>query len=135
MLQPGDIEQWDFRSWSYSQFVPAMIGSFPQPFVSGFEGNTRPTVIASAEAFLDTAGIIADRLISAGSPAPEVIDIGQLDTASCGDCNLILIAEQSAEPLEEANTNHQKLSHSKFVPLAANNKSKQGRCPQAYTPI
>ncbi len=37
-LRPGDVEWWDFRSWSGGGFsVPVVVGAFPEPFRHGFE--------------------------------------------------------------------------------------------------
>ena len=37
-LQPGDIEWWDYRSWTGSGMsVPVVVGAFPEPFVHGFQ--------------------------------------------------------------------------------------------------
>jgi hypothetical protein len=44
-LQPGDIEQWDFHTWTFQRSVPAITGGFPQPFAGGFAGRTRPACI------------------------------------------------------------------------------------------
>ena len=35
VLYEGDIEHWDFREWSFRQFIPAIIGEFPEPFLHG----------------------------------------------------------------------------------------------------
>ena len=35
-LRPGDIEWWDYRSWTGSSMsVPVVVGSYPKPFVGG----------------------------------------------------------------------------------------------------
>ena len=46
ILHGGDIEQWDFRDWGFRQFVPAIIGDFPEPFIHGCGGVVYPTVVA-----------------------------------------------------------------------------------------
>ena len=33
--RPGDVIQWDYHSWGSSDRVSALIGSYPQPFLSG----------------------------------------------------------------------------------------------------
>ena len=54
-LQPGDVEHWDFHGWSFNAFVPAVIGSFPQPFLSGFRGKKLPTIVVYQEGLEKTA--------------------------------------------------------------------------------
>jgi hypothetical protein len=33
---------WDHRDWSVTDRVPAVVGSFPEPFLNGFDGNRHP---------------------------------------------------------------------------------------------
>jgi Domain of unknown function (DUF4430) len=44
-LRAGDVEWWDFRSWRDAMQVPVVVGAFPEPFVHGWNGHTRPTVV------------------------------------------------------------------------------------------
>jgi hypothetical protein len=41
-LSPGDRVQWDHRDWEAAMRVPAIVGAFPEPFVSGVAGERRP---------------------------------------------------------------------------------------------
>jgi hypothetical protein len=41
-LSPGDRVQWDHRDWGATMRVPAIVGAFPEPFLSGVEGERRP---------------------------------------------------------------------------------------------
>ena len=41
-LSPGDVVQWDFRNWRASMDIRAIVGAFPEPFVSGVEGKRFP---------------------------------------------------------------------------------------------
>lgn len=34
-LRPGDVEWWDYRSWSRRMRQPVVVGAFPQPFLHG----------------------------------------------------------------------------------------------------
>lgn len=42
-LSGGDVVQWDYRRWDEAMSVPAIVGAYPQPFVSGIEGKRLPT--------------------------------------------------------------------------------------------
>ena len=42
-LHQGDVEWWDFRSWQTLMRAPIVVGSFPEPFLHGFNGKTLPT--------------------------------------------------------------------------------------------
>ena len=45
-LREGDIAWWDYRDWGrYGMSVPAVVGSFPEPFVHGFGGKPRSTIV------------------------------------------------------------------------------------------
>jgi len=65
-LRDGDVEQWDLRDWSYRQFVPATIGAFPQPFLSGVRGELKPTAVVYDETFAEEAGVLAAKLEGRG---------------------------------------------------------------------
>jgi hypothetical protein len=36
---------WDYRDWSAASRVPAAVGSWPQPFLDGYDGQTHPVTI------------------------------------------------------------------------------------------
>jgi hypothetical protein len=45
-LRPGDVEWWDYRSWSGGAIhVPVAVGAFPEPFLHGYDGKRRPTIV------------------------------------------------------------------------------------------
>ena len=46
-LRPGDVEWWDYRSWGRRFRAPVVVGAFPEPFLHGFGGKRRPTVVAA----------------------------------------------------------------------------------------
>ncbi len=50
-VEAGDRVWWDHHAWDAAQRVPAVVGSFPEPFVSGTEGKKLPVklVCLSAE--------------------------------------------------------------------------------------
>jgi hypothetical protein len=41
-VEPGDRIQWDYRDWAAAMRVPAIVGAYPEPFVSGLGGKRRP---------------------------------------------------------------------------------------------
>jgi Domain of unknown function (DUF4430) len=44
-LHAGDVEWWDYRSWKDPAQDPVVVGAFPQPFLNGYGGKRRRTVI------------------------------------------------------------------------------------------
>jgi hypothetical protein len=41
-VSPGDRIWWDHHDWSSAQRIPAVVGSFPEPFLDGSEGRRFP---------------------------------------------------------------------------------------------
>ena len=70
-LQPGDVEWWDFRSWKgAAASVPVVIGSYPEPFVHGFAGKTRPVVVQYETPTLEAAARVLAGSIHAARVLP-----------------------------------------------------------------
>jgi uncharacterized protein DUF4430 len=44
-LRGGERIWWDYRDWIASNHVPAVVGSWPAPFVDGYEGRERPVAL------------------------------------------------------------------------------------------
>ena len=47
-VHPGDHIWWDHHDWSQTDNVPAVVGSFPEPFLNGIEGKRLPVRIECA---------------------------------------------------------------------------------------
>ena len=65
-VHPGDRIWWDRHDWGAAMDVPAVVGSFPEPFVHGFDGERVPTRLecdASAEAACD---VVQQELLDLG---------------------------------------------------------------------
>ena len=41
----GDRIWWDYRDWTAAMRVPAVVGSWPEPFVHGFQGTRWPAAV------------------------------------------------------------------------------------------
>jgi Domain of unknown function (DUF4430) len=66
-LHGGDAVWWDYRDWSAAQAVPAVVGSWPQPFRDGYEGKRRPVVV-ECEGGGTACAEATSRLRAAGAP-------------------------------------------------------------------
>jgi Domain of unknown function (DUF4430) len=44
-LHGGEAVWWDYRDWSAATGVPAVVGSWPQPFAGGYEGRRHPVAV------------------------------------------------------------------------------------------
>jgi Domain of unknown function (DUF4430) len=65
-LEDGERVWWDYRDWSATNHVPAVVGSWPAPFVNGIAGKRYPVVLecygggsacAAARAALEGQGV------------------------------------------------------------------------------
>jgi Domain of unknown function (DUF4430) len=54
-LRGGEQVWWDYRDWGAAMRVPAVVGSWPQPFLDGYEGRPRPVVVECAGAAVQAA--------------------------------------------------------------------------------
>jgi hypothetical protein len=45
-LRGGEAVWWDYRDWSAAMRVPAVVGSWPEPFLHGYDGGRRPVTVA-----------------------------------------------------------------------------------------
>lgn len=55
-IDAGDVVWWDYHPWGVTMHIPAVVGSFPQPFINGPDGTRLPTEIVcgtTAEAACD----------------------------------------------------------------------------------
>jgi Domain of unknown function (DUF4430) len=65
-LSPGDRVQWDYRDWSATMRVPAIVGAFPEPFLHGLEGERRPVRVECEDAEARVCEEAKDRLERVG---------------------------------------------------------------------
>jgi hypothetical protein len=68
---------WDYRDWSATNHVPAVVGSWPAPFSDGYEGKRHPVTVeceggggacARVRGALEDAGVT----VAGGSPAGAI---------------------------------------------------------------
>ncbi len=68
-LHGGDVVQWDYRSVEVQQNIPAIVGAFPEPFVTGIEGRKLPVRVECEDAEGDPCKRVKKTLRDAGVPA------------------------------------------------------------------
>ncbi len=68
-VHPGDRIWWDRHDWSETDDVPAVVGSFPQPFLSGLAGKRLPVRVECAHAGEGACKTVTQRLRAQGVPA------------------------------------------------------------------
>ena len=74
-LSPSDRVWGDHHEWSAAMRVPAVVGSFPEPFLHGEEGKRYPVRIDCAQDATETCDRVAEELDAAGI-APSTTALG-----------------------------------------------------------
>jgi hypothetical protein len=68
-VHPGDHIWWDLHDWSQTDSVPAVVGSFPEPFLNGIDGKRLPVRIECAAVSSAPCQTVSSRLRALGVPA------------------------------------------------------------------
>jgi hypothetical protein len=68
-VRAGDHIWWDLHDWSQTESVPAVVGSFPEPFLNGLTGKRLPVRVECAEGATSACTAVTGRLQAAGVPA------------------------------------------------------------------
>jgi hypothetical protein len=64
---------WDYRAWDGAMRVPAVVGSWPQPFLEGYDGRARPVAVeclGGGAACAEVDERLEDAGVSVSSRAP-----------------------------------------------------------------
>jgi hypothetical protein len=100
----GDRIWWDYRDWSAAMRVPAVVGSYPEPFVHGTDGKRFPVRLDCAPDATEQCDAVRDRLEGDGIETA----ISALGTAVGKDTLRLLIgkweevrADAAARKLED----------------------------------
>ena len=76
-LAPGDRVWWDHHDWGAAMRVPAVVGSYPAPFVSSSKGKKVPVRIDCGAGFQRACREVQKRLQDAGAQVGGTATIGQ----------------------------------------------------------
>src|SRR5688500_723874 len=68
-VRSGDRIWWDRHDWGSVSRVPAVVGSFPEPFLHGIDGRRLPVRVECAEAGLQACRDVQRRLTGYEIPA------------------------------------------------------------------
>jgi Domain of unknown function (DUF4430) len=91
-LRPGDRVWWDRHDWSAAMRVPAVVGSFPEPFVHGIGGKRLPVRVECAAPGSEPCRQVSKRLASYDVP----VATGGLLTAHVEDTLRVLVGPWTA---------------------------------------
>jgi hypothetical protein len=67
-LHAGDRVWWDLHDWGQTDTTPAVVGSFPEPFLAGIEGKRYPLRLECAEPSGAACSEVRERLTKLGVP-------------------------------------------------------------------
>ncbi len=67
-LHPGDVEWWDYRSWTKEMRRPVVVGAFPEPFLHGYAGKRRPAVVVGSGAGARALARVVHGHVSTSAP-------------------------------------------------------------------
>jgi hypothetical protein len=82
-LHDGDVAWVDYRAWQQEGEARVVVGAFPEPFLHGYAGKTRPAVVRYEGDQLRRAQAIARRIgaesvASLGTPVPAGANVFEL---------------------------------------------------------
>ncbi|MBV9607729.1 MAG: DUF4430 domain-containing protein [Solirubrobacterales bacterium] len=69
----GDRIWWDLHDWTATDSVPAVVGSFPEPFLHGTNGRRLPTDLACGSDAAAACKRVADEFRAIGVPAATAL--------------------------------------------------------------
>jgi hypothetical protein len=73
----GDHIWWDLHNWTATDSIPAVVGSYPEPFVNGISGQRYPTTLECASNVTAACTKVANALQAAKVPvARQLIGTG-----------------------------------------------------------
>ena len=68
-VHPGDHIWWDRHDWSATDDIPAVVGSFPQPFLNGIDGKRLPVRVECSSVEGSACRTVTARLRAQNVPA------------------------------------------------------------------
>jgi hypothetical protein len=65
-VHQGDRVWWDWHDWSTVDDIPAVVGSFPEPFLHGVDGRRLPTRVECSDPKSDACSTVAGKIQDLG---------------------------------------------------------------------
>ena len=104
ILHPADIVRWDYHYWGSDIKPTAIIADYPEPFLHGFHGTIRDTIIVYSNKFYDEANKLKQSLNNLGV-AVFLKDFNTLSNYEKSNNNLIIIDTFKNSLIKELNDN------------------------------
>jgi hypothetical protein len=87
-VHSGDHIWWDRHDWSQTATIPAVVGSFPEPFLNGIEGKRLPVRVECASVASPACHTVAARLHALHIPAA----VAAITTSAVPESLRVLVA-------------------------------------------
>jgi hypothetical protein len=87
-VRSGDRVWWDRHDWSQTEGVPAVVGSFPEPFLNGIEGKRLPVRVECASVGGYACRTVGARLRAVGVTAT----VGAIGSSGAAQALRVLVA-------------------------------------------
>jgi hypothetical protein len=97
-VRSGDRVWWDRHDWSQTEGVPAVVGSFPEPFLNGIEGKRLPVRVECASVAGSACGTVVARLRAVNVSAT----VGAIGGAGTAQALRVLVAPWASIESEAA---------------------------------
>lgn len=96
-VRPSDRIWWDRHDWGATSEIPAVVGSFPEPFVHGYDGSRLPTRLECTEPRSPQCVAVGKRMAEVGVVAGK----GGLQTSLSRDTLRVVTGLYSAIRADE----------------------------------
>jgi hypothetical protein len=73
-LRDGDVAWFDYRGWQQPGEARVVVGAFPEPFLHGYAGKTRPAAVRYARGLEELARELGEK-VGAASVAPAAAPV------------------------------------------------------------
>ncbi|MFL6030025.1 MAG: DUF4430 domain-containing protein [Gaiellaceae bacterium] len=94
----GDVIQWDNHDWSATQRIPAIVGAYPEPFRSGFEGERLPVRLECADDDDEACSDVKDTLTRTGAR------VSSAQLAASGGAEIVRVLVGTWDELRDVRT-------------------------------
>ncbi len=108
-LHDGDVQHWDFHSWGFRHFIPAVIDVYPSAFQHGFGGRVSPTLIVCPDYLREDVIRLEESLTQLGVNDVSIRSLDELTESGQGKANIILVSAPGNRLISELNQNWQRL--------------------------
>lgn len=99
-VNPGDAIWWDRRPWDGAMRIPAVVGSFPEPFVNGQGGDRFPTRIECE----DPGGAVCEDVVGRLRAQDLITSSAPIGTTSGDELTRVLVGTWPALRKDRAAT-------------------------------